>query len=354
MSVLAAAVGAHTFVTDDESLEVMYADGETVPDGTIVDAEEQLENIYERVDEEAGRGESLSAALDRLDSGFLDDAVRRWMTSAYTEFDNGAALDDLSGQFFDEDSVFPGDDVILTGGYDQVLAPLANGVDVRFGQRVRSVRLLEEEGVEVTTDQGAFRAMYVICTCPLGVLKQGQVTFDPPLPGSHARAMDRMGMGNVTKIALKFDAPFWPVDTQYLGLVTEPPGRWNYFLNYRTFTDQNMLVGLSVGAYPLVAEAMSDAEMVADAMLVLRDAYGDAVPDPIAFRTTRWSENPNSYGAYSYSRAGSSPDDWETLAEPVDGTLLFAGEHTCWDNKGTTHGALLSGRAAARWIIDDA
>lgn len=354
MSVLATTVGAETFVTDDESLEVKYADGETVPDSIIVDAEEALENIYELVDEESGRGESLTDTLNRLDAGFLDDPVRRWMTSAYTEFDNGAALDWLSAQFFDEDSVFPGEDVILTGGYDQVLAPLAKGVDVRFGTRVQSVRLLEEEGAELVSTQGAFQAMYVVCTCPLGVLQQGKLAFDPPLPNSHTRAIDRMGMGNVTKIALKFDTPFWPVDTQYFGLVTEQPGRWNYFLNYRTFTDQNILVGLSVGAYPLVAEAMSDAEMVADAMQVLRDAYGDDVPEPIAFRTTRWSQDPNALGAYSYIKVGSSPDDWETLSEPVAGTLLFAGEHTWWDNKGTTHGALFSGRAAARWIIDDA
>lgn len=354
MSVLATTVGAEIFVTDDESLEVMYADGETVPDSIIVDAEEAMESIYELVDEEAGRGESLTDTLNRLDPDFLDDPVRRWMTSAYTEFDNGAALDWLSAQFFDEDSVFPGDDVILTGGYDQVLAPLARGVDVRFGWRVQSVRILEEAGAEVVTGQGAFRAMYVVCTCPLGVLKQGNLAFDPPLPNSHARAIDRMGMGNVTKIALKFADAFWPVDTQYFGLVTEPPGRWNYFLNYRTFTDQNILVGLSVGAYPEVAEAMSDMEMVADAMQVLRDAYGKDVPDPIAYRTTRWSKDPNTFGAYSYIKADSSPGDWETLAEPVDGTLLFAGEHTWWDNKGTTHGALLSGRAAARWVIDDA
>lgn len=354
MSVLAATVGAETFVTDDDSLEVMHADGETVPDNIIVDAEEALESIYELVDEEAGRGESLTSTLDRLDADFLDDPVRRWMTSAYTEFDNGAALDQLSAQFFDEDSTFPGDDVILTGGYDQVLAPLVRGVDVRFGARVQSVRFLAEEGAEVVTGQGAFRAMYVVCTCPLGVLQQGRLAFDPPLPRGHAQAIDRMGMGNVTKIALKFAAPFWPVETQYFGLVTEPPGRWNYFLNYRTFTDQNILVGLSVGAYPDVAEAMSDAEMVADAMQVLRDAYGEGVPEPIAFRTTRWSRDPNVLGAYSYIRVGSSPDDWETLAEPVDGTLLFAGEHAWWDHKGTTHGALFSGRAAARWIIDDA
>ena len=157
----------------------------------------------------------------------------------------------------------------------------------------------------------------------------------------------------MTKLALKFDKAFWPSKTQYFGFMSKTRGRWNYFLNYRTFSDQNILLGLSVGAYAAVVEKMDDTAMVADCMDALRQMFGSDVPDPVAHLATRWSQDPWTQGAYSYTNVGTKPRDFEKLAEPVANTILLAGEHVSFDYHGTTHGAYLSGLAAAQIIEDE-
>ena len=44
---------------------------------------------------------------------------------------------------------------------------------------------------------------------PIGVLKAGAITFDPPLPDAKQDVIERMGVGQVEKIALTFPSPFW-------------------------------------------------------------------------------------------------------------------------------------------------
>jgi hypothetical protein len=64
-----------------------------------------------------------------------------------------------------------------------------------------------------------------------------------------------------------------------------------------------------------------------------------------------WQTNPFSRGAYSYD-AVSSDDAQQTLATPVENTLFFAGEATdATGHNGTVHGAIASGRRAAREIL---
>ncbi|MBL6431450.1 MAG: FAD-dependent oxidoreductase [Alphaproteobacteria bacterium] len=220
----------------------------------------------------------------------------------------------------------------------------------RHGRRRH--RLRGRRRASVHAGDAVYESDFVICTAPLGVLKAEAIAFDPPLPQAMRASLERLAMGNVTKIALKFDQAHWPVKTQYFGLMTGEKGRWNYFLNYRTFSKENILLGLSVGAYAAKAEAMHDTEMTADAMDAVRTMFGRDLPDPQDVRLTRWSQDPFTRGAYSFTALGTTPADFDALARPVEKTLLFAGEHTTFRHHGTVHGAYLSGLEAAR-IIDD-
>jgi monoamine oxidase len=190
----------------------------------------------------------------------------------------------------------------------------------------------------------------VVCAVPLGVMKSGAITFDPPLPAPLRDAVAQIGFGTVTKIALKFDKPFWPTDTQYFGMMTQPQGRWNYWLNYRRFSDHNILLGFSFGNYAAQADRMRPSEMTRDALKVLRSVWGTAVAHPTQVLTTHWSQDPHFKGAYSFPQTGGTIAQFDRFAQPVAGRLFMAGEHTLFDHHGTTHGALLSGRRAARAI----
>lgn len=352
ISDLVRAADASPFVTDDESYRVFAANGDLIAEDQIAAGFRRLEKLYAAIDGELDSDMPLSKAIARMGGKLKSDPVVNWMTSAYTEFSTGGPIDTLSAYYFDEDGVYPGEDVILTRGYDSIIRQMAGTLDIRLNTRVQAVAYEKGDGAIVSTNAGDFEASFVICTVPLGVLKAGDIRFDPPLPKSHRRGIETIGMGNVTKLALKFDQAFWPEDVQYFGLMSETRGRWNYFLNYRTFSEENILLGLCVGAYAEQAEAMSDDEMVADCMDAVRTMFGAGIPAPSTHLATRWSQNPNSRGAYSYSKVGSQPKHFDDLAAPIADTLLLAGEHTSFEYHATVHGAYQSGLNAAQ-IIED-
>ena len=73
----------------------------------------------------------------------------------------------------------------------------------------------------------------------------------------------------------------------------------------------------------------------------------------IGWYTHDWQRDPLSLGAYSYAPKGALHAS-DAMAEPVDGTLFFAGEHTdTTGHWGTVHGALRSGLRAAEQVLRD-
>jgi len=75
------------------------------------------------------------------------------------------------------------------------------------------------------------------------------------------------------------------------------------------------------------------------------------MPDPVQHIATRWSKDKHTHGAYSYTKTGSTPADFDGLAKPINEVIVMAGEHTLFKYHSTTHGAYLSGLRAAD-IID--
>ena len=86
-------------------------------------------------------------------------------------------------------------------------------------------------------------------------------------------------------------------------------------------------------------------------LVLQRTMFGSAVPKPSKMLVTRWSTDPYSLGAYSYTGIGVVAEDFDGLAVPVAGRIFFAGEHTLFDYHATVHGAYLSGTAAADKVV---
>jgi monoamine oxidase len=106
------------------------------------------------------------------------------------------------------------------------------------------------------------------------------------------------------------------------------------------------------GDYATVTESMTDSQIINEIMLHLKSIYGNSIPNPSNFLRTKWGQNINSYGAYSYATNNSTSADFDTLADVVDNKVFFAGEHTERDYRGTVHGAYLSGIREADKIIN--
>lgn len=346
---LAEDINAPVFVTDDESLEIFGPDRRPLTDAEYAYVDETYERLLRKLYMRVWRWDkrSIAEAVADMEPEVSENPLGQLLLSAFIEFDLGAGIEDISAANAFADSAFDGDDVVVLNGYDTILAPLTEGLDIRLNTKVDQISY-DTDGVAVND----LRADFAICTVPLGVLKAQTIQFNPPLPDDLQTAIAELGFGSVTKIAMKFKTAFWDVDTQYFGITTEPKGRWNYWLNYRTFSDENILLGLSFGRYAPVADQMSPSEMTEDALDVLRSVWGGAVGTPEAVLTTHWSEYPNFRGAYSYPQVAGSPDQFEIFAERIKNRLYFAGEHTIFDYHSTTHGALMSGLRAANAIIE--
>ncbi len=265
------------------------------------------------------------------------------MINTRIEHDYAADASELSLFYFDTGELsFSGEDVLFPGGYDQIINNLAKGLDIRLGERVKTVEY-NNEGVNITTSHGIFKAKYVVCTISLGVLKKGDVKFSPPLPDRKVKAIQNLKMGVLNRVYLLFPEVFWDKDKELIGYIANQKGHWAEFYNMYYYTGEPILLAFNAGKYGREIENLSDKEIIASEMDVLKKIYGDKIPPPKDFIITRWGSYEFTGGSYSYTPVGATNDDYDALAEPVMNKVFFAREATNKEYHSTVHGAYLSG-----------
>ena len=106
---------------------------------------------------EIGDTRSLAEAINEEFPKALGDPLLNWAFSAYTEFDKGGPIEKLSksAYYHDEDELFEGKDVILPDGYDKILEPLSNNLDIRLNHNVTEISY-GGDGVTVSTKRERF------------------------------------------------------------------------------------------------------------------------------------------------------------------------------------------------------
>jgi monoamine oxidase len=266
------------------------------------------------------------------------------------EQDYGAAASELSILNYDQDLWLGGrQDAIVRDGYEGLIAVLADGLDLRRGQRVDAIEY-DSSGVTVRIARSRLDAAFAVVTVPLGVLKAGDIRFDPALPRRKQAAIDRLGVGSLNKLYLRFSEQFWD-DREQIGYMAATKGAWSLWFDYRRIVNEPILVGLNAAAYGAAIERKGDEQTVDEAMNVLRTLYGDAIPEPRQALITRWNADEFARGAYSHIPTGARGLDYRTLAAPTVNRLFWAGEATSRKYPQTIAGAYLSGQRAANQII---
>ena len=291
--------------------------------------------------------DGLERLPDAMDPERIDE-IREFFRHRVEE-QCGAWIGDLDAHGLDEDAI-DGDEVIFPRGYDELPARIAAGLEVRLAHVVRRVER-DPGGVRVETDRGTFSAAQVIVTVPLGVLKAGAIAFEPALPEAVAGPLARLGMGVFNKVFLQFPARFWEDGVYAVRALGEPGEHWHSWYDVSAISGRPTLLTFAAGPFGRRLEARSDEEIVRDATAALGALYGDVIPAPNAHRITRWGEDPHAQGSYSYLATGSSHDDHDALAGPVDGVLHFAGEATWGAEPATVGGAYASGVRAAERVL---
>jgi monoamine oxidase len=296
---------------------------------------------------------SLQAAiLDELRGEVLTptDRLRLDYATSMLALDAAADMDELGviGQELDRPP--RGEDALVRGGFAQVLAQLASGLDLRLGHEVTQIEQLASS-VRVTTATATFSADHCVVSLPLGVLQSGRLRFLPGLPADKLAGLRRLGMGTLNKAVLMLPRSIVPAGYDFLGRMGSEPTRFPMFVNLETLTGRPAVLGFVAGHRARALEAGGDAHIVDAALRSLREMLGPSVPEPSAAVVTRWHADPYALGSYSYIPIGAKESDRDVLAAPVGARLFFCGEATQRNQAGTVHGAYLSGRRAAAQVL---
>jgi len=337
------------------------------------------------------------------------------------EYALGANFRDLSMKFWDIDErhAFEGDHVMLRQGFSVVVEHLLKQLQTRgfrFQQyldfpvgkleyarkttsqtyasaekRSRLVDLTDTCRVTSQDGQRSIKCDFVVCTVPLGVLKEAihtvpsvglknkRLQFCPPLPFAKRDTIDSVGSGLLDKVYLQFPAAFWrhgeaglgPDELIFGNASGINPHHYMFFDIGRCLGANEIgeppaiLVSAVSGIEAVACEWLSSDHLVEEVLTTLRTLFSpDSVPNPIASRTTCWARDPFSRGSYTFLPPGTTDQDFQSLQSPVNGNgdsmlldgletmrLFFAGEHTTALHPSTAHGALLSGIRAAEEVL---
>jgi monoamine oxidase len=255
-------------------------------------------------------------------------------------------------------------------GYDRVMDWLKDGLTpattaLHLNTVVRAVRWRPGR-VEVEAASGAGApvgpvvAARAVITLPLGVLQAppgalGFVRFEPDLAGKRA-AWGRLRMGPVVKLVLRFREAFWE-DAGYEGLAFLHTASGPFHTWWTTRPMRTPVVTGWAGGPAARRLAGINEEVVLDQALDFlavtfsqkRQRLAGLL---VAHHLCDWQADPFSRGAYA-SVAVNGLDAPKRLAEPVEGTLYFAGEATHEQMMGTVAGAIASGYRAADEVLRD-
>jgi monoamine oxidase len=323
---------------------------------------------------------------DRSFADFLDDrpggrtaAHDRQLAHQFVEGFHAADARRISAQAL-ADGGSPGDDrdeqrmMRIAAGYDAIPAFLTRGLDDRIitGCVVERIEW-HRGGVELSVrGSGRIRATTIaaqaaIVTVPLGVLltppgQEGSIEFAPDLP-ILTEARTSLTMGAVVRVILLFRDRWWTDAPKSLpgdasleemsflhGSPTDVPVWWSLHP-----ARLPVMVGWAGGP---AAERLSGkpTEEIQDRAVASLAAHLGVSRRRIDSRlehcwTHDWQHDPFSRGAYSYALVGGA-EFTAKLARSIDGTIWLAGEAADPEGRnGTVHGAIGSGRRAARSVI---
>jgi polyamine oxidase len=349
----------------DPDLVYDGVEGGVVGPNDLVEVLEVVDGFDEGAEEvagELGRSGSYSTAIETyLDEIGVEGSLHRrsQFVLELVASEYSAPLDLLSfeGVVDGPDDEFDGGDQVIQGGYDPLVQALADGIDIRTGLPVDRISY-GSTGATVEFAGESIEASHAIVTVPLGVLKAGSIEFSPALPSPKLQAIERLGFGYFEKVVLVFDSRYWSEDFESVLVYLAGLGadrEFPEFVDMTDFAGAPTLVCIYSGAFAERAqESMSEQELIAQSLEILRTVLGSTLPDPVAARATGWTTDPYSLGSYSYLAVGSDGDDMSALAEPVDDRLLFAGEATFPRFFQTVHGAFMSGLREANRIVPGA
>jgi len=213
------------------------------------------------------------------------------------------------------------------------------------------IELGSENGENFTTDM-------VVVTVPISILKDGDISFSPPLPAIKQNALNNIGMDYGLKAALAFNGNFWGNNST--SIVTNGIIQRFYAPGIGRSVSNSVLAAYVMGTQAAELGNLSNEEIY-QVMLDELDAIYNGNASRLVSKdqdeviqgvVQDWGKEPYIKGAYSYPKIGSSLSG-EILGLPLEDRIFFAGEATAQNSDfGTVQGAFTSSERVLQEVIE--
>lgn len=309
-------------------------------------------------DQQRAAGEAFDAFVTRLrdDPPASDRAADalipggRWnpYVEALSGYINGTDFGHVSARdYLAYDDAASDNNWRVREGYGALIgAALPTGVALRLGV---PVTLIDHQGPLLTleTAEGSITAGRVIVTVPTSVLASGALSFRPALPDKQA-AGSALPLGLADKVFLAVDRPEdFPRDAHLIG----HPHRAETGSYQLQPMGHPVVEGFFGGKAAAMLEQAGQQGAAAFAIEELVALLGSDIRDRLTpLGGSAWAATPWIEGGYSHALPGRA-DQRAVLAAPIDDRIFFAGEACSTSDFSTAHGALETGRAAARAVL---
>ena len=198
----------------------------------------------------------------------------------------------------------------------------------------------------------------VIVTVPVSILKNGGISFTPPLPSTKISALARIGMDASIRLILDFKQNFWGTNTRFIMGGSQAP---EYFNTGFSRSDFNKTLSITINGPRAEELSPLGPDMINHILQELDIVFaGKATQnirrdseDKVIFELHDWYKQPYIKGGISYNKPGGTNEDRILLAQSIENALFFAGEASDINGEfGTVNGALLSAERVSAEVIE--
>lgn len=227
--------------------------------------------------------------------------------------------------------------------------------NIRLNQPVKQIDY-SGAGVVVTTDNGSiYEGDKVLVTVPVKILQNNSIEFLPALPSTKTMEIGKIQMDQGLKVFIEFSERFYPDMLMFGGLISNLQEDKKTYFDAVFGKDTNRHV---LGLFVINEEAAeftnlgSDQAIYNAVMAELDEIFdGKATQYYVNHLVQNWSAEPYIQGSYSYVFDGDREDIVNTIVEPQDDKVYFAGEAFSIDNQATVHGACESSYTIMKKIL---
>lgn len=305
------------------------------------------------------------------------------------------SMDNISAQQYagiESDGAYG--EALVSGGYYQILEHLATEFPLNIMLEHVVTRVHTDpvsQAVSVHCSNGSvFEADVCLITVPVGVLTRNAIEFTPRVPRCISSICSTVKVGLMNLVWMLFPHQFWPDGFNFFGVARDAQSSAVEFSTFLAppVCDQHgkrqpVLMCQVVGAMALEIEELSDREVAARAVAVLRRMFSSVeVPDAVGCRHSAWSKDCFSGGSWCHVisdteaadlvlDAAKSKDD--SYLQPVSKSsdsqvkfndsfssqwsdqtpIFYSSEATHEVYRGTVHGAFLAGIREASHIVSN-